>query len=67
MYFWLKDLIAFPLYRDGSKELPLDASQWYQKGIYMKCMVCYYRDKGKQLGLSWLGEVHQNHREIIEN
>ena len=48
------------LYKEGSFLLPLDYSNWPQKGTYIKCIVCYYRERNKQLGLSWLRELSQN-------
>ena len=54
-YSGLIDIGHTPLYKEGSRELFLDYGRWPRKYTYRKCMVCYYRDKGKQLGLSWLG------------
>jgi hypothetical protein len=62
----LIDIGHAALDKEGSGELPLDASQWPQEGTYINCMVCYYRENsnehGKyiQLGLSWLGKTSQS-------
>ena len=56
----LIDIGHTTLYKEGSEKLPFDYRQWPQKDTYVKCMVCYYRERNQQLGLSWLGEVSQN-------
>lgn len=38
------------------KILPLERSKWPSKGIYINCIVCYYRERNRQLGLGWLGD-----------
>lgn len=59
-YMGLIDIGHTLLYKECSKKLPLDYSQWPQKDTYINCVVCYYREKNKQLGLSWLGEVNRS-------
>jgi hypothetical protein len=59
-FLGLIDIGHIALYKEGSQELPLDTTQWAQEGTYIYCMVCYYREQGKQLGLSWLGESSQS-------
>ena len=56
----LIDIGHTTLYKEGSFLLPLDYSNWPHKCTYVKCMVCYYRERNQQLGLSWLGEVSPN-------
>ena len=56
----LIDIGHTALYKEGSHNLPLDTTQWPQEGMYINCMVSYYREQGKQLGLSWLGKISQS-------
>ena len=59
-YIGLIDIGHIALYKEGSQELPLDNTQWAQEGAYINCIVSYYREHGKQLGLSWLGKSSQS-------
>jgi hypothetical protein len=59
-YIGLIDIGHSTLYKEGSQKLPLDTTQWPQEGMYINCMVSYYREQSKQLGLSWLGKISQS-------
>lgn len=39
----------------GGKRLPLDYTQWHKKGQKINCVVSYYHEHNRQLGLCWLG------------
>ena len=59
-YIGLIDIGHTILCKEGSQNLPLDNTQWPQEGTYINCMVSYYREHNKQLGLSWLGKISQS-------
>lgn len=54
-YLGLIDLGHIAFCKEGSKELPLDVAQWPKVGSNIDCVVSYYREHNKQLGLGWLG------------
>lgn len=62
-FLGLIDIGHIALYKEGSHKLPLDRTQWAQEGTYIYCMVCYYREHNKQLGLSWLGKISHSQPE----
>ena len=40
------------------KILPLDYSKWPDKNDYIDCLVCYYRDYNRQVGLCCLKDYN---------
>lgn len=56
-YLGLIDIGHTVLCKKDSQKLPLNKTQWPKEGSDINCIVSYYREHNKQLGLGWLGYV----------
>ena len=50
----LIEIVRSSRFRDLTRDLPFDYSKRPQIGTEIDCIVSYYKDHNKQLGLDWL-------------